>query len=239
MIVFKRTINNIEIYQTGKLPANAEKLETPKTMDDMMKKAFPIAAFLCFLLFVTMFTKTYISHKIVVSPPFIILGFGLGFLLLIPHELLHAFVYPKSATVTIGRLKGKITFVALASYPLKRKQFILMCLFPFILGFVPLTTFVVSPSNYTIFNGILFGLASMGMILPYVDVYNVLTVLKKADKTDSIMFYKDDLYKIAAIKPDGVDVASGVEFPDKLGKDAEKIKRFVNNVRTTTVFNRN
>lgn len=37
---------------------------------------------------------------------------------------------------------------------------------------------------------------------------------------------------IAAIQPNGVDVSSGVEFVDKPGKDAEKIKRFVTNVRS-------
>ncbi len=196
MIILKNTIDNVEIYQTGDLPSNAEKLETPETMNDLMKRAFPIATILCCSLFVTMFIKTYISHKVVVSPLFIALGFGIGFLLLILHEWLHAIVYPNSATVTIGKLKGKILFVALASYPLKRSRFILMNLLPFILGIIPLVTFIISPADYTILNGILFGLASMGMVSPYLDVYNVITVIKQTNRNDSIMFYKDDLYKI-------------------------------------------
>ena len=36
---------------------------------------------------------------------------------------------------------------------------------------------------------------------------------------------------IMAVKPDGVDVSSGVEFADKLGKDPEKVDDFVNAVR--------
>lgn len=196
MIILKNTIDNVEIYQTGDLPSNAEKLETPETMNDLMKRAFPIATILCCSLFVTMFIKTYISHKVVVSPLFIALGFGIGFLLLILHEWLHAIVYPNSATVTIGKLKGKILFVALASYPLKRSRFILMNLLPFILGIIPLVTFIISPADYTILNGILFGLASIGMVSPYLDVYNVITVIKQTNRNDSIMFYKNDLYKI-------------------------------------------
>lgn len=39
---------------------------------------------------------------------------------------------------------------------------------------------------------------------------------------------------IAAIHPDGVDVSSGVEFTDKPGKDAEKIKQFVDNVHAVS-----
>ena len=34
------------------------------------------------------------------------------------------------------------------------------------------------------------------------------------------------------VSPDGVDVSSGVEYLDKLGKDPDKITRFVNNVRS-------
>ena len=39
---------------------------------------------------------------------------------------------------------------------------------------------------------------------------------------------------IAAIHPDGVDVSSGVEFTDKPGKDAKKIKQFVDNVHAVS-----
>lgn len=196
MIVFQKSISNMEEYQTGDLPAHAEKLETPKTMDEMMRKAFPIGALFCCLMTVVVFLKTYASQKVVVSPAFIAIGFGLGFLLLIVHELLHAIVYPKAATVTIGKIKGKILFVALASYPMKRSRFMLMCLLPFLLGIVPLVLFILSPAANTVLNGILFGLACMGMVSPYADVYNVVIVIRKASKGDSIMFYKDDLYRI-------------------------------------------
>ncbi len=90
-----------------------------------------------------------------------------------------------------------MTFVALASYPMKRSRFILMCLLPFILGIIPLIAFIATPATHIVFNGIMFGIACIGIVSPYVDVYNVITVLIKADKNDCIMFYKDDLYKIS------------------------------------------
>ena len=156
MIKIVWSINDINKYQTGKLPDNAVKIETPKSVDELMKKASPIAAILCVLLFAAMFGKTIVCKVTVISPIFILVGFALGFLLLMIHEWLHGIVYPKDADVTIGRIKGKTTFVALASYPLKRDKFILMCLLPFVLGVVPFILFLISPAEFRVFNGLNF-----------------------------------------------------------------------------------
>lgn len=196
MIKIKKTICDISEYQTGNLPKNAEKLDGPVTTEDMMKKAIPIAVALCVVMFLAMFIKTITAHTMVIFPPAILLGFAFGFLLLIVHEWLHAIVYPKAAEVTISKLKGKMVFVALASYPLKRNRFILMSLLPFVLGIIPLLLFFFSPSQWTIFNGVMFGMACMGMVSPFPDVYNVVLVMKQSIKSDKIMFYSEDIYKI-------------------------------------------
>ena len=148
MIKIVWSIKDINKYQTGNLPDNAIKIETPKSVDELMKKALPIAVILCVLLFAAMLGKTIVCKVVVISPIFILVGFALGFLLLIIHEWLHGIVYPKDADVTIGRIKGKTTFVALASYPLKRDRFILMCLLPFVLGVIPFILFLISPAEY-------------------------------------------------------------------------------------------
>lgn len=197
MIKVRLSINDINKYQTGNLPDNAVKIETPENIDEMMKKSAPIAVILCMLLFTTILCKTILSGTVVISPLFILVGFIIGFVLLLGHEWLHGIVYPKEADVTIGRIKGKVTFVALASFPLKRFRFIAMCLLPFILGLVPLIFFIFCPAEYKIFNGIMFGMACMGMVSPFPDVYNVILVLRKTKRNDAIMFYQDDIYKIS------------------------------------------
>ena len=55
-------------YQTGILPKNAVKIETPQNIEEMMKKAAPIAAVLCVLMFVTMLCKTVMNIIIYLSP---------------------------------------------------------------------------------------------------------------------------------------------------------------------------
>lgn len=195
MIKFKMNIDNIEEYQNGDLPINAVKLQTPTTTE-MQKKAFPIAVVLCLILCIAMFCKTYFNHMKVIEPVGILIGFILGFMLLGIHEYLHAVVYPKKANVTIGKLKHKFLVVALASYPLKQIRFIIMCLLPLILGLIPLSVFIFSSPNSVTFNGIMFGMAGVGLVSPYPDIYNVLIALKQTKKDDSIMFYKDDMYRI-------------------------------------------
>ena len=129
MIKFVKTIDNISEYQCGELPTTAEKLDAPVTTEDMMKKSIPIAIALCLIMFLTMFIKIFMSKSRVIFPPMVLGGCFLGFLLIIVHEWLHAIVYPKEANVTIGKLKGKMVFVALASYPLKRIRFVCLQVF--------------------------------------------------------------------------------------------------------------
>lgn len=193
MIKIKSNIDNLSEYQCGNLPLNAVKLKTPT---NIQKESFPIAVVICVIMSVSMFCKTFINRMPVTNLVFIMTGVVAGVALLWVHEFLHAIVYPKNAVVTIGKLKNKFIFVALASYPLKRTRFVMMCLLPFILGIVPLTVFLFSSPDLSSLNGIMFGMAFIGMVSPYPDVYNVGIVLKQAEKSDSIMFYKDDMYRI-------------------------------------------
>ncbi len=197
MIIVKPIITDIKEFQRGNLPQNAAKIDTARSMDEMMKKAAPIAAVLCIVLFITMLTKTITSHKMVFHPLAIVGGFVIGFGLLAVHEWLHAIVYPKEAKVTIGKVKGNLIFVALASHPMTRARFIFMSLLPFVLGVLPLAVFIFSPADNRVLNGLMFGMAGMGMVSPCPDVYNVLAVLKQSKKTDKIMFYEDDLFRIS------------------------------------------
>ena len=108
MIKIKMSIEDINEYQIGILPKNAVKIETPQGIDETMKKAAPIAAMLCILMFATMLCKTIINKTVVVSPIFIFIGFCLGFVLLVVHEWLHGIVYPTDASVTICNIMEAI-----------------------------------------------------------------------------------------------------------------------------------
>ena len=179
-------------YQVGELSKNAKKMNMPTTSKEMMIKALPFIIPAFVILFLSVYFK---SGEIFLLRLYIIIGVLLGFLALIIHELLHAIVYPKNANVYIGIAK-RITFVALASYPLKKEKFILMCLLPYILGIIPLILFWIMPITDMKIHSILFGLSAMGLGSPYPDLFNVYQVLKQTPKNCKIQFYKDDTYYI-------------------------------------------
>ena len=179
-------------YQVGELSKNAKKMNMPTTSKEMMIKALPFIIPALVILFLSVYFK---SGEFFLLRLYIIIGVLLRFLALIIHELLHAIVYPKNANVYIGIAKP-ITFVALASYPLKKEKFILMCLLPYILGIIPLILFWIMPITDMKIHSILFGLSAMGLGSPYPDLFNVYQVLKQTPKNCKIQFYKDDTYYI-------------------------------------------
>ncbi len=209
MIAINMKIEDAAELERGNLPKNAVKLNTPKSLDEMMKKAAPVAAALCVVMFVAMFLKSFFCRTMVIHPIGIVVGFLIGALLLPVHEWLHAVVYPKEASVTIGKVKGKLQFVALCSYPMVRARFILMCLLPFALGIIPLLAFILSPAEARVWNGLMFGMAGIGMVSPFPDVYNTVVVLRQAKKSDRIMFHEDDMYRIEMKSEEGESHAAG------------------------------
>lgn len=191
------TIKDIDIkkYQKGELNKNGIKMKMPKSSKEQMVKALPFLFPAIIVMFLVIFIKTYIAKVIVIKGWAIFIGLFIGFILLFLHEFLHAIVYPKKSKKYIGIVKP-FTPVALASYPLSKKRFILMCLLPYILGIIPLIGFAISPSNNLILNAILWGMAFMGMVSPYPDAYNVYQVIKQVPKGKKIQFYEDDTYYI-------------------------------------------
>ncbi len=195
MIVFKPIIENIADFQRGNLPENAIRLNTPPA-DKIMQKIAPLFAIPCVLLSAAGFLRTFLCGKESFSPLGILPGVVIGLVLILVHEWLHAIVYPKEAVVTIGKPKGMLILVALGSYPMKRGRFIFAQLLPFVLGIIPITAFAVLPAKYGFLCGVMFGAACIGLCSPMADVYNVCMVLKQSHKTDLIMFYEDDIFRI-------------------------------------------
>ena len=195
-------INKNEITKYQKYNTNKKMTLINNDKDNIQIKAIPICVFLIILCNVVLFLKLFNSNisikpiflrkegSILSLPIFLILGFLIGCMLLIVHEILHGIVYPKNINVSIGFIKP-ITFVALASYPMSKSKFIIMCLLPFILGIIPMLIFTLT--NNSAICSLSFGMMCMGIISPYPDVYNVFQIIKKVPKGKKVLFYEETL----------------------------------------------
>ena len=117
-------IKEDEIKKYQKYNKVDKMIEISSDKDNIQLKALPICIILAILCNMVLFFKTG-SSSITIRPLLILIGLIVGFLLMIIHEILHGIVYPKDVVVSIGFIKP-ITFVALASYPMSKKRFILM-----------------------------------------------------------------------------------------------------------------
>ena len=181
-------------YQQGALPQGAVKLDMPRSTGELMKKAAVFLPVPFTAIFAAMFGKTYLNGQAVVSPVWVIVGVCAGFPALLLHELLHAFPYPKDATVHIGIYPKALAAVALVSYPVVRRRFIVMSLLPVVLGLAPMALFLLLPPEWRPLNGFLFGFAAMGLVAPYPDFYQVFQVLRQTPRGCRIQFVEDDIY---------------------------------------------
>lgn len=184
---------DIDKYQTAELPQNATKMKLPQSAGKMMLVALPFALPAILIVIGTLFLKTYLAGARVISLPFLAVGVVLGFAMLVLHELLHAAVFPRNATVHIAILKP-VTFMALCAHPLSKPRFVAMCLLPYILGIVPFVLFCVFPTEWQIANGILVGMAIIGMVSPYPDAYNVFQVLRQVPNGCKVANNGNDTY---------------------------------------------
>ncbi|MBO4865888.1 MAG: DUF3267 domain-containing protein [Ruminococcus sp.] len=186
---------DIKKYQTAPLPDNAVKTDLPNSMGEMMLKAAPFAIGSFMICMISMVMKCSAAKMNVISMPWTFAGLLIAPVYLILHEFLHAIVYPRKATVSIGILK-QFAAVALAFYPLKKVRFALMSLLPYLLGLVPLILFQLVPAENEALNSILFILSMIGMISPYPDAYNVCYMIRKIPAGSKIVFCGDDTYYI-------------------------------------------
>ncbi len=193
-IKWKGIIKSENDFPTADVPINAKKLNIEEDMKKMQLKALPFMIPSVLVLLICMFLKTFIAGEKIVNIWFIFVGFIIGFLLIIVHELLHAIAYPKNAIVYIGIMPKSLTAVALSSSPVKRNRFIFLSIFPIILGIIPLVVFCFCDNNLKELNGLMFGMSIMGMLSVYPDIYNIYCVLKWVPKNATIQIDKNTTY---------------------------------------------
>lgn len=193
-IVWKGIIKSEDDFPTANIPKCAKKVYIEEDIKKMQIKALPFMIPSILICFICMFLKTYIANEKVINVGFLFVGISIGILLIIFHELLHAIAFPKNSVVYIGLMPKSLTAVALSSSPVKRNRFIFLSILPIILGIIPLVIFCFSSSYLKELNGVMFGIAIMGMVSVYPDLYNIFNILKIVPKNATIQNNKSSTY---------------------------------------------
>lgn len=184
-------IRDPDVYESGRLPENAVKMNMPENIQTAALPFMVLPALICIG---SVFLKSYFSRQNIMHPLWVLAGLAIGFLLFPLHELLHAVVYPHGAQVFLGVVPKQLSAVALASHPLRRGRFLLMCVLPVILGLIPLILFWTAAEADPVRNSLFFGAAVLGMVSPYPDFYNAYQALKQAPKQAFIQYEQGDTY---------------------------------------------
>ncbi len=197
-IRWKGVIKSEEDFPAADIPEGAVKLDGEEDMKTMQIRALPFMIPSVLICFLCMFMKTYAAGAMVIDRGFLLLGVLAGLLLILVHELLHAVAFPKGATVYIGIMPKSFAAVALSASPVKRDRFVFLSLLPILLGLVPLILFCLGGCDQKEWNGAMFGMAVMGMVSVYPDVYHVYHVLKTVPKDAVIQNDKNTTYYYTA-----------------------------------------
>ena len=193
-IIWKGIIKSENDFPTADIPENAKKLDSEEDLKKMQIKVLPFMIPSVLICFISIFVKTFMTNEKVINISFLFIGVIIGFFLIIVHELLHAIAFPKNATVYIGIMPQNLTAVALSSSPVKRNRFIFLSILPIILGLIPLVIFCFSNNGLKELNGILFGMAIMGMVGVYPDIYNIVNILRVVPEDATIQNNKNETY---------------------------------------------
>lgn len=104
-------------------------------------------------------------------------GFLLAFLMLFPHEFLHALAFPREAEVEVWySLKSFMAFVY-SAYPVSKSRFIFLSLLPnLVFGLIPLIIWIFLPESYW-FSDIVASFAFFSLLMgggDYMNVFNTI-----------------------------------------------------------------
>ena len=192
-LIWKGKFESIEQLPVTELPEDAVKFKEPETL----VKLNLIASFFIIPVFVVitaaMLIKRSLNPGLEFPNLFNIWGLILAALMIVPHELLHAAAFPKSAEVQVWySLKNMMAFVV-STCPTSKARFIFLSLLPnLVFGFIPLVIWIFVSSDYKILSETLFSFAAFSLLMgvgDYLNVFNATTQMPKNSITQISGFH--------------------------------------------------
>lgn len=191
-LIWKGKFHSEEQLKIGNLPENAVKFKEPETPAKLSMVASLFIIPVIFIVGITFFIK----DKMGISETlynFSILGMLLSYLVIIPHEFLHAIAFPVEAEVEIWySFKHMMAFV-FSTHPTSKWRFIFLSLLPnIVFGFIPLVAWIFMPQSLGAITDITINFAIFSLMMgcgDFLNVFNALTQMPKNSITQLSGFH--------------------------------------------------
>ncbi len=178
-LVWMGKYNGPEQLPKGDLPVKANKYKEPKTTFEINLVAGAYAIPVTVITIILILIKyPIVSDVLILFKMFNFGGFILGFLMILPHELLHAIIFPKDAEVGLWVVpKGLMAFVHCVE-PISKWRFIFLSLLPSIIfGFIPFLVWLFMPYGYSNIHSFLLSFSIVNLLFGVGDYMNVVNTL--------------------------------------------------------------
>lgn len=152
-LVWKGIYKNQGQLPVGKLPAHAVKFKEPESMVklNIVSAVFVIPVIL--IIGLAGLFKTFIIGSVPEITIFNLWGVLLALLMVIPHEFLHAVVFPRGSEVELWFMPGFVGAFIVSTAPISKARFIFLSLLPnIVFGFIPLLIWTFLPQDLAITN---------------------------------------------------------------------------------------
>lgn len=186
-LIWKGKFDSVDQLPVGNLPTNAVKFREPETLAavSLVASIFLFPVFI--IIGVAVYTKIQLGSTFSSLGLFSIWGILLAFLMVVPHELLHAIAFPKHSEIQVWYSLRNLAAFVHSTCPTSKLRFIYLSLLPnIIFGFIPLILWIFIPFEFIGISRVVFSFAAFSLLMgvgDFLNIYNAITQMPKNSYT--------------------------------------------------------
>ncbi len=179
-LVWKGKFKDVGDLPIGDLPEGAVMIGETETAREIAKtiriSLIPVILFLLVVILIRIKIGGFFSLGNVINPWGVVL---IPFAIL-PHEFLHAIVFPKGSEIEMWYSIKEMTAIVKTNSAISKKRFIFLSILPnIILGFLPLILWIFIPNSMEFWGSILFTFGFIELIMGVSDFMNIYNSIKQ------------------------------------------------------------
>ena len=181
-LVWKGKYKDESQLAEGELPEEAVQFKEPDSPAKLNLIAALFIIPVMVLVGIVLFLKQQMGLLGNMPDVFNLTGVLLAFLMIIPHEIIHALSFPQEAEVHLWYSLKDVMFFVHSTYPLSKKRFIVMASLPsLIFGVLPLIIWMFIPESHGLSNSVI-SFATFNLLLGAGDYLNVFNAARQMPK---------------------------------------------------------